>query len=76
MATVHHTGQPSPVRRGTVGMMIVMSPTVSGQYDPWVAGPLGQGDPKGANFLPPRRSFIKETREGNVTVMSRLAVAL
>ena len=36
-----------PVQRGTVATMIMTSPTASGQYDPWVVGPLSQGDPKG-----------------------------
>ena len=31
----------------TIATLIVTSPTASGHYDPWVAGPLSQGDPKG-----------------------------
>ena len=37
-------GRPSPVRRGTVAILTMMSPTTSRQYDPWAAGPIRHGD--------------------------------
>ena len=51
MATVRHTGRPSPAQCGTVAMLTMTPSTTGYQYGSQVAGPFGQRCPKAA--MPP-----------------------
>ena len=52
MARVRHMGQPSPIRRGTVAMLTLMSPTMGHQRGPRAVGRFRQRDARRRPGLP------------------------